>query len=86
MARTGTRTLRVEDPRLLTGTGTYVDDVVRPGMPHACFVRRPVTRARIAAIDASEALRLDGVHAVFVRHVPPIPPSPNPSTSSTQPA
>ncbi|MGW3570897.1 hypothetical protein ACWDSL_44690 [Streptomyces sp. NPDC000941] len=26
----GTRTPRVEDVRLLTGTGTYVDDVVRP--------------------------------------------------------
>lgn len=63
---TGTRTPRVEDPRLLTGTGTYVDDVVRPGMLHACFVRSPVARARIAAIDVSEALRLDGVHAVFV--------------------
>ncbi|MFF5147571.1 xanthine dehydrogenase family protein molybdopterin-binding subunit [Streptomyces sp. NPDC013157] len=63
---TGTRTLRVEDPRLLTGTGTYVDDVVRPGMLHACFVRSPVARARIAAIDVSEALQLDGVHAVFV--------------------
>ena len=63
---TGTRTLRVEDPRLLTGTGTYVDDVVRPGMLHACFVRSPVARARIAAIDVSEALQLDRVHAVFV--------------------
>lgn len=63
---TGTRTPRVEDPRLLTGTGTYVDDVVRPGMLHACFVRSPVARARIAAIDVSEALQLDGVRAVFV--------------------
>ncbi|MER6961289.1 xanthine dehydrogenase family protein molybdopterin-binding subunit [Streptomyces sp. NPDC000618] len=63
---TGTRTLRVEDPRLLTGTGTYVDDVVRPGMLHACFVRSPMARARIVGIDVSEALALEGVHAVFV--------------------
>ncbi|MER5521679.1 molybdopterin cofactor-binding domain-containing protein [Streptomyces sp. NPDC002763] len=67
MARcTGTRTPRVEDARLLTGTGTYVDDVVRPGMLHACFVRSPVAWARIAGIDVSEALQLEGVQAVFV--------------------
>ncbi|MGI5460815.1 xanthine dehydrogenase family protein molybdopterin-binding subunit [Streptomyces sp. CA-249302] len=66
MARyTGTRIPRVEDPRLLTGTGTYVDDVVRPGMLHACFVRSPLARARITGIDVAEALQLDGVHAVF---------------------
>ena len=27
----GTRVARVEDTRLLTGHGTYVDDIVRPG-------------------------------------------------------
>jgi carbon-monoxide dehydrogenase large subunit len=56
---------RVEDARLLTGAGTFVDDVVRPGMLHACFVRSPHPRARILGIDAAEALALDGVHAVF---------------------
>jgi carbon-monoxide dehydrogenase large subunit len=61
----GARVHRVEDPRLLTGHGTYVDDVVRPGMLHACFVRSPLARARIAGIDASQALALDGVRAVF---------------------
>ena len=61
----GARVPRVEDPRLLTGHGTFVDDVVRPGMLHACFVRSPLARARILGIDASEALALDGVHAVF---------------------
>ncbi|NKQ51552.1 xanthine dehydrogenase family protein [Amycolatopsis sp. K13G38] len=62
----GTRVRRVEDPRLLTGHGTFVDDVVRPGMLHACFVRSPLARARITGIDTAEALALDGVHAVFV--------------------
>ncbi|ABW12619.1 Carbon-monoxide dehydrogenase (acceptor) [Parafrankia sp. EAN1pec] len=62
----GTRVNRVEDPRLLTGQGTYVDDVKRPGMLHACFVRSPFARARIIGIDASSALELEGVHAVFV--------------------
>jgi carbon-monoxide dehydrogenase large subunit len=62
----GSRVRRVEDPRLLTGHGTFVDDIVRPGMLHACFVRSPMARARIVEIDISDALALDGVHAVFL--------------------
>ncbi len=61
----GTRVPRVEDTRLLTGHGTFVDDIVRPGMLHACFVRSPFARARIVGIDASAALALPGVRAVF---------------------
>ncbi len=61
----GSRVHRVEDARLLTGHGTFVDDVVRPGMLHACFVRSPFARARLLGIDASAALAIDGVHAVF---------------------
>ena len=38
---TGSRIHRVEDPRLLQGRGTFVDDIERPGMLHACFVRSP---------------------------------------------
>ena len=37
----GSRVQRVEDPRLLTGHGTFVDDIQLPGMLHACFVRSP---------------------------------------------
>ena len=61
----GTRAPRVEDKRLLTGHGTFVDDVQRPGMVHACFVRSPFARATITGIDTSAALALPGVHAVF---------------------
>src|SRR5215207_4455916 len=61
----GTRVPRVEDTRLLTGHGTFVDDITRPGMLHACFVRSPFARALINGIDASAALALTGVHAVF---------------------
>ncbi|ORB34278.1 xanthine dehydrogenase family protein molybdopterin-binding subunit [Mycobacterium persicum] len=61
----GTRVQRVEDSRLLTGHGSFVDDISRPGMLHACFVRSPFARARINGIDASAALALPGVHAVF---------------------
>ena len=62
----GARIGRVEDARLLAGTGTFVDDVARPGMLHACFVRSPFARARIEAIDIREARELPGVHAVLV--------------------
>src|SRR5438270_12820214 len=62
---TGTRVHRVEDPRLLQGRGTFVDDITRPGMLHACFVRSPFARARIRGIDTTAALALPGVRAVF---------------------
>jgi carbon-monoxide dehydrogenase large subunit len=61
----GARVPRVEDNRLLTGRGTFVDDVSRPGMLHACFVRSPFARARLNGIDTSAALALPGVRAVF---------------------
>jgi carbon-monoxide dehydrogenase large subunit len=62
----GTRVPRVEDTRLLTGKGTFVDDVQRPGMLHACFVRSPFARATINGIDTAAALALPGVYAVFI--------------------
>lgn len=61
----GRRVERVEDTRLLTGRGTYVDDITRPGMLHACFVRSPYAHARFSSIDAAAALALPGVHAVL---------------------
>jgi carbon-monoxide dehydrogenase large subunit len=61
----GTRVPRVEDARLLTGRGTFVDDVSLPGMLHACFVRSPFARAAIRGIDATAALALPGVRFVF---------------------
>ncbi|CAI7976225.1 Carbon-monoxide dehydrogenase (Acceptor) [Frankia sp. Hr75.2] len=62
----GTRVQRVEDGRLLTGHGTFVDDVRRPGMLHTCFVRSPFAHARVTHVDISAALDLPGVHAVFL--------------------
>jgi carbon-monoxide dehydrogenase large subunit len=62
----GSRVRRVEDPRLLAGRGTFVDDVVRPRMLHACFVRSTLARARVLGVDTSEAVALPGVHAAFV--------------------
>lgn len=61
----GQRVPRKEDGRLLTGRGTFVDDVVLPGMLHVAFVRSPIARGRITAIDTSIARDMPGVHAVL---------------------
>ncbi|GAB2659278.1 xanthine dehydrogenase family protein molybdopterin-binding subunit [Nocardia goodfellowii] len=61
----GTRVPRLEDLRLLTGAGSFVDDITRPAMGHVCFVRSPFARARITGVDSTEALALDGVLAVY---------------------
>jgi carbon-monoxide dehydrogenase large subunit len=56
---------RREDPRLITGRGTFVDDVKLPGTTYAAFVRSPHAHARIRAIDSAEAKRHPGVVAIF---------------------
>ena len=61
----GARVMRVEDPRILTGRGRYVDDVVLPDMLHAAFLRSPIPHGRLLGVDASEARRLEGVVAVY---------------------
>lgn len=55
---------RVEDPRLLTGKGKYLDDVVLPRMAHAALLRSPYAHAKIKSIDTSKASALPGVIAV----------------------
>ena len=44
---------RTEDPRFLTGSGVFVDDITLPGQAHACIVGSPVAHGVIRAIDAS---------------------------------
>ena len=56
---------RREDPRLLTGHGQYVDDVMLPGMLHCTFVRSDVARGRIVRVDTEAARALGGVIAVL---------------------
>ncbi|HZX43173.1 MAG TPA: molybdopterin cofactor-binding domain-containing protein, partial [Myxococcaceae bacterium] len=56
---------RREDPRFITGRGTFTDDVKLPGTHHAVFVRSSLAHARIVNIDASRALAHSGVRAVF---------------------
>jgi carbon-monoxide dehydrogenase large subunit len=61
----GKRIRRREDPRLLTGTATYLDDIKMPGMHHACIVRSPHAAAKIKGIDSKAALALPGVVGIF---------------------
>jgi carbon-monoxide dehydrogenase large subunit len=61
----GKRIRRREDPRLLTGTATYLDDIKMPGMHHACIVRSPHAAAKIKGIDSKAALAIPGVVAIF---------------------
>lgn len=65
MPLVGSPIQRVEDGRLLTGRGTYVNDVALPGMVHAAFVRSPHAHARIVRVDVDAARKVPGVVAVL---------------------
>src|SRR5687767_3000984 len=56
---------RIEDQRLLTGTGRYTDDISLPRQAHAYFLRSPHPHARIVRIDASAARAAPGVAGVL---------------------
>jgi aerobic carbon-monoxide dehydrogenase large subunit len=61
----GERIKRREDPRLITGTATYVDDVCLPGMLSAVILRSPHAHAKINSIDVAAARKLHGVVAIL---------------------
>jgi carbon-monoxide dehydrogenase large subunit len=61
----GERIRRKEDPRLITGTATYLDDVKLPGMYYAAILRSPHAAAKIKSIAIGKAMALKGVVAVF---------------------
>src|SRR5690242_8154036 len=56
---------RVEDARFIRGHGTYVDDVVLPGMLHGAILRSPYAHAKILSIDISAAQAHPKVKAVI---------------------
>src|SRR5499427_1632708 len=56
---------RKEDLRLVTGNGTYTDDIDLPGQAYAVMVRSPHAHARIRAIDIAPAIAVPGVSAVL---------------------
>ena len=61
----GQRMPRLEDQRMITGHGRYIDDLQKAGLVHAAFVRSTVARGRITGLDVSEARRAPGVIAVL---------------------
>jgi aerobic carbon-monoxide dehydrogenase large subunit len=65
MSILGTRVVRIEDPRFLTGEGTYIANLPMPGALHLTFVRSSMAHARLTGIDASEALSMPGIRAVW---------------------
>ena len=56
---------RREDPRLITGTATYTDDVKLPGLTYAAILRSPYAHAKIKSIDVKAARKAPGVLAVY---------------------
>jgi len=62
---TGQSVKRFEDPRLLTGQGTFLDDLKLPGMLHAAILRSPHAHAHITSIDTAAARHAPGVVAVL---------------------
>ena len=68
---------RLEDRPLLTGQGRFAADISFPGQWTMRVVRSSVAHGKIKSIDATAALALPGVHAVWtsadVAQLPPIP-------------
>jgi carbon-monoxide dehydrogenase large subunit len=56
---------RREDPRLITGQATYVDDIKLHGMLHMAVLRSPYGHARINSINTEAARNHPGVVAVY---------------------
>ena len=85
----GAPILRREDARLLTGRGSFVDDLDMPGVLHAAMVRSPYAHARILSIRTDAARAYPGVFAVITtediadiqKPWPARMPSPVPGTS-----
>jgi carbon-monoxide dehydrogenase large subunit len=73
----GERMKRVEDPRLITGAATYIDDLKLPGMAHVVVLRSPYAHARIKGIDTSKAAAHPAVIGVYTgkdfEHLNPLP-------------
>lgn len=56
---------RREDPALITGTATYVDDIAPAGTLHLAIVRSPFAHADVTGIDIDAALEVDGVRLIL---------------------
>ena len=73
----GSSPKRLEDVRFLKGLGAFVDDLSRPSMLFAAFVRSPHAHARVAGIDAVPARQAAGfVRCITAADVGPVTPIP----------
>ena len=88
----GERVPRVEDARLVTGNGRFLDDLGHDAL-EAAFVRSPHAHARILDIDVSDALDVDGLVAIYTyedldgragEHLPLLIPHPTLTHGRTQ--
>src|SRR6187401_2288058 len=61
----GERVKRREDPRLIQGLGTYVDDIKVTGMLHLAFKRCDIAHGTITKFDTTAAEKMDGVEAIY---------------------
>ena len=68
MAFIGQSARRLEDQRLLTGRGVFVDDVNDPGQAWASVVRSPHAHAVIDRIDTAPARAMPGVLGIYTYH------------------
>jgi carbon-monoxide dehydrogenase large subunit len=57
---------RLEDRRLVTGTGRYVGDIAPANSVYAAFVRSPIAHGEITELDVEDARQSPGVLAVFM--------------------
>ena len=68
---------RIEDPKLVTGQGQYVDDLKLPGLASLAFLRSPHAHARVIAVRTDAARAMPGViRVVTALDLPPLRPTP----------
>ncbi|MCY0863057.1 MAG: xanthine dehydrogenase family protein molybdopterin-binding subunit, partial [Metallosphaera prunae] len=65
MTLVGSRIRRIEDPRLITGKGQYIDDLDLPDTLFLAILRSNVAHAKLKRVDVSDALKMPGVVDAF---------------------
>jgi carbon-monoxide dehydrogenase large subunit len=65
MPHVGAPLKRLDDPRLLTGRGRYVDDITLTRMVHVAFVRSPHAHATIERVDVTRVAHSPNVVAAL---------------------
>src|SRR5262249_60858363 len=64
---------RLEDPRLITGAGQYVEDLKLPGLTYLAFLRSPHAHARVTALRTEAAQKAPGaVRVVTAKYLGPL--------------